>query len=37
MAMANRAVEMDTMVELVPPDGTASPADYSVEPITIRM
>ncbi len=36
-AMANRAVEMDTMVELVQTDGTASPADYMVEPITISM
>ena len=35
-AMANRAVEMDTMVELVQTDGTASPADYEVEPITIE-
>ena len=36
-AKANRAVEMDTMVELVQTDGTASPADYKVEPITIKM
>ena len=36
-AMANRAVEMDTMVELIQTDGTASPADYEVEPITIKM
>ena len=36
-AMANRAVEMATMVELVQTDGTASPADYKVEPITIPM
>ena len=34
-AMANRAVEMDTMVELVQTDGTASPSDYMVENITI--
>ena len=34
-ATANRAVEMDTMVELVQTDGTAAPADYTVEPITI--
>ncbi len=34
-AMANRAVEMDTMVELVQTDGTASPSDYEVENITI--
>ena len=34
-AKANRAVEMDTMVELVQTDGTAAPADYKVEPITI--
>ncbi len=34
-AKANRAVEMDTMVELVQTDGTAAPADYNVEPITI--
>ncbi len=34
-AMANRPVEMDTMVELVQTDGTASPSDYTVEPITI--
>lgn len=36
-ANANRAVEMDTMVELVQTDGTAAPADYKVEPITIKM
>ena len=36
-AKANRAVEMDTMVELVQTDGTASPADYEVAPITIMM
>ena len=36
-AKANRAVEMDTMVELVQTDGTASPADYEVESITIMM
>ena len=35
-AKANRAVEMDTMVELVQTDGTASPADYDVESITIK-
>ena len=35
MAEANRPVEMDTMVELVQTDGTASPADYTVESITI--
>ena len=34
-ANANRAVGMDTMVELVQTDGTAAPADYKVEPITI--
>ena len=36
-AKANRAVGMDTMVELVQTDGTAAPADYKVEPITIPM
>ena len=36
-ARANRPVEMDTMVELVQTDGTAAPADYKVEPITIPM
>ena len=35
MAEANRPVEMDTMVELVQTDGTASPSDYEVESITI--
>ena len=35
MAKANRPVEKDTMVELVQTDGTASPSDYMVEPITI--
>ena len=34
-ATANRAVVEDTMVELVQTDGSASPADYEVEPITI--
>ena len=34
-AMANRPVEMDTMVEMVQTDGTAAPADYEVESITI--
>ena len=34
-AMANREVEMNTMVELVQTDGTASPSDYEVENITI--
>ena len=34
-ATANRPVEKDTMVELVQTDGTAAPADYMVEPITI--
>ena len=36
-AMANRAVTEDTMVELVQTDGTASPADYEVENITIMV
>ena len=35
MAEANRPVEMDTMVELVQTDGTASPSDYEVGSITI--
>ncbi len=34
-AMANRPVEMDTMVELIQTEGTASPSDYMAEPITI--
>ena len=34
-AMANGPVTEDTMVELVQTDGTASPADYEVENITI--
>ena len=34
-AMANRPVVGDTMVELIATDGTASPADYMVEPIMI--
>jgi hypothetical protein len=34
-AKANRAVEMDTMVELVQTAGTASPADYTVAAISI--
>ncbi len=34
-AEANRAVTEDTVVELTPTAGTASPADYEVEPITI--
>ncbi len=34
-AAANRAVTEDTVVELTPTAGTASPADYEVEPITI--
>ena len=36
-ATTNRAVEMDTVVELVQTEGTAAPADYKVEPITIKM
>ena len=35
-ATANRAVTADTEVELVLASGTASPADYRVEPIMIR-
>ena len=34
-ATANRAVTEDTMVELIQTDGTASPADFMAEPITI--
>ena len=34
-AMANRPVVGDTMVELIATDGTASPADYMVEPLMI--
>ena len=34
-AKANRAVEMDTMVELLQTAGSASPEDYTVENITI--
>ncbi len=34
-AEANRAVTEETVVELTPTAGTASPADYEVEPITI--
>ncbi len=34
-AEASRAVTEDTVVELTPTAGTASPADYEVEPITI--
>jgi hypothetical protein len=36
-AKASRAVEMDTMVELVQTGGSASPDDYEVEAITIPM
>ena len=35
-ATANRAVTADTEIELVLASGTASPADYRVEPIVIR-
>ena len=34
-ATANRAVTEDTMVELIQTEGTASPADFTAEPITI--
>ena len=34
-AMANRPVVGDTMVELIATEGTASPADYMVEPLMI--
>ena len=34
-ATANRAVTEDTVVELIQTDGTASPADFTAEPITI--
>ncbi len=36
-AKASRAVEMDTMVELVQTGGSASPDDYEVKAITITM
>ena len=35
-ATANRPVEMDTVVELLQTEGTASPVDYTVEPIKIE-
>ena len=34
-ATANRPVEMDTMVELIQTEGTASPSDYMAEPLMI--
>ena len=34
-AMATRSVTEDTVVELLQSDGTAAPADYEVEDVTI--